>query len=191
MFERIVFFMRGFYSTGKSTRAKELAGDTGIVLEEDKYFEVSTGNDTEYIYREWDIPKARKYVYRELKRAMRQGINPIVIDRDNHPSNYTKKLMKRVVESGYTPKLAEPTSELWKIYKRMLKNKKFVSNKSLVEFTQKLFILNQKTHGVPFDKIFHRVTHWPGDATIDDFLNYKESASDKPKFQLTVNLDSE
>jgi hypothetical protein len=177
--DHIVYFMRGIYSCGKSTRAKELAGDTGIVLEVDGYFDTPTEDGIKYLYREYDVYKAQRYVYKELKRSMRLGIKPIIIDRDNNPSAYTKKLMKRVIESGYTPKLAEPTSELWKTLRDMMANKKYVNTKSFVEFAQKLSILSQEKHQVHRDRIFSRIMLWPVNVTIDDFLNFDEAIFNK------------
>ena len=174
MSERIVYFMRGVYACGKSTRAKELAGDTGIVLEVDRYFEVPTEDGIKYLYREKDAPKALKHVYRELKRAMKLRINPIVMDWDCGLCAFDKKVMKRVIQSGYTPKIAEPKSELWNTLRPMIENKEHVDSNEFAEFAQKLFILNQRTHGVSFEKIFKRIMEWQANVTIDDILNYEE-----------------
>ena len=132
--DRIVYFMRGLNCCGKSTWARELAGSSGKVLEVDAYFNIQTEDGDKYKFRRYELDKARKYVYRELKRAMRLGISPIIIDRGNSPSAYTKRLMKRVITSGYTPKLAEPTSDLWKTLRHMMENRHTVDSKSFAEF---------------------------------------------------------
>jgi hypothetical protein len=168
--------MRGVYSCGKTTRARELAGDTGKVLEVDAYFEVETDEGIEYEYRKADISRARKHVYRELKRAMKEGISPIVIDRDNGPSPYSKKLMTRVVMSGYTPKLAEPTSSTWKELRAMLENREKVEIRSFAEIAEKLAKLSRDTHRVSRERIFGVLMTWPVNVTIEDFLNFDETA---------------
>jgi hypothetical protein len=168
--------MRGIYSCGKSSRARELAGDTGKVLEEDAYFEKETEEGTQFKYRKAEKSRARKHVYRELKRAMKAGISPIVIDRDNAPSPYSKKLMTLVVMSGYTPKLAEPTSGTWKELRAMLEKREKVDSKAFAEIAEKLAELNRDTHRVSRERILWVIMRWPVNVTIEDFLNFDEAA---------------
>ena len=180
MSDRIVYFMRGVYSCGKSTRAKEIAGSTGKVLAVDAYFETPTENGgIDYKFRRYELDKARRHVYRELKRAMRSGIHPIVIDRDNAPSSYTKKLVEKVIKSGYTPKLAEPQSDLWKNLRSMLENRKNIDAQYFAGFAQKLSNLSQETHRVSSEKILKCMMNWPVHLTIDDFLNFNEEISNR------------
>ena len=179
MSDRIVYFMRGLNCCGKSTRARELAGNSGKVIEVDAYFNIQTEDGVEYKFRRFDLNKARKHVYRELKRAMKLGISPIIIDRGNSPSAYTKRLMKRVITSGYTPKLAEPTSDLWKTLRRMMENKNSVDTKSFHEISQKISRLSEETHWVSSEKIFEKILRYPVNVTIDDFLNYDEEIANK------------
>lgn len=179
MSDRIVYFMRGLNCCGKSTRARELAGSSGKVIEVDAYFNIQTEDGDKYKFRRYDLDKARKYVYRELKRAMRLGISPIIIDRGNSPSAYTKRLMKRVITSGYTPKLAEPTSDLWKTLRHMMENRHTVDSKSFAEFAQKISTLSLETHWVSSEKMLKKIMSYPVDVTIDDFLNFTEEITNK------------
>src|SRR5687768_12834933 len=43
MTDKIVYLMRGLPSCGKSTTAKKLAGDTGVICETDEYFYTQVG----------------------------------------------------------------------------------------------------------------------------------------------------
>ena len=166
--------MRGVYSCGKSTRAKELAGKTGKVLEEDAYHEEPCKDGFKYKYRPSETLKAQKHVSRELKRAMKSGISPIVIDRDNAPScPHSRKLMELVIKYGYTPKLAEPVSELWQTLRAMMENKNKFDAKSFSEIASKLYFLSQNTHKLTTKQIYDRIMIWPVNVNIDDFLNYQ------------------
>jgi hypothetical protein len=172
--------MRGVFSSGKSTRAKELAGEIGRIIEVDTFY-YKRNEDGVNDFSISDVRKAQKHAYRELKRAMKSGIYPIIIDRDNRPDRYTKKMMHRVIRSGYIPKLAEPTSELWKDLRIMLENKNSDDTSCFEEIAHQLYILNQETHKVSFEGILKRIMTWPVNVTIDDFLNFDESELYKTK----------
>ncbi len=70
MNEKTVHLMRGLPACGKSYTARELAGDTGVVLETDQYFYAHVGEDpARYDFSQDLLPEARRWNFERFRRA--------------------------------------------------------------------------------------------------------------------------
>ena len=82
MSEKITYLMRGLPACGKSYTAKQLAAESGVILETDEYFYTQVGDDpASYDYRNDLLPNARQWNLDRFHQAISEGISPIVVDR--------------------------------------------------------------------------------------------------------------
>lgn len=89
--------MRGLPGSGKSTKAKKIAGNIGIIYSTDDFFMVNN----EYIY---DPKMIGEYHDRNLKRtidSMKEGKHLIIIDNTNIRLWEMKKYVLTAQEYGY------------------------------------------------------------------------------------------
>jgi predicted kinase len=131
--------MRGIPGSGKSTKAKELAGSKGVIHSTDDVIE------TQGDYREFfanmiankdfsPLSKVHSINIKNLINSLKAGISPVILDNTNIKQNEPKEVVKAALEMGLDDK-----------------NIKFVdigtgglSSKELAD---------RNTHGVPLDKI--------------------------------------
>lgn len=173
----IVYLMRGLPSTGKSTTARRLAGETGAVFETDSFFLTEIGDDpTSYDYDRNRLTEARNWNYERFKQAVNQGISPIIVDRGNSLSMETKRYAVYAIDAGYRVELAEPDSTWWQEIRVLLKYKR-VTGVVLVAWAKQLAKLSRITHRVPVRDILRQMSHWQYDLTVEDILGYEPSAS--------------
>ena len=90
----IVFIMRGIPGSGKSTRAREIAGSTGVIHSTDDFF---YGEDGEYKYNSFLLEENHRKNFLRFRESLREGIPVVIVDNTN--------LKKR----DYFPYLTEAT----------------------------------------------------------------------------------
>lgn len=170
--QRIVYMMLGLPSCGKSTTGKKLAGETGIVCETDEYFLTQVGDDpTSY---DWDddlIDEARRWNFERYEQALDDGIFPIVLDRGTRPNGYARRAAKMALDRGYRVTLAEPESPWWQEIKVLLRYRPW-TDPVLRDWADELARLSRRTHRVPADIIYERMSDWDTDFTMDDVLGW-------------------
>src|ERR1051325_5177940 len=114
MSDNVASLMRGLPSCGKSTTARKLAGETGLVFETDEYFYTQVGVDpTQYDYREELLPAARQWNLERFQRAVDVGRSPVVVDRGNGLNAESRAYAVYALQHGYRVELKEPESPWW------------------------------------------------------------------------------
>lgn len=179
MSEKFVYLMRGLPSCGKSHTAERLAGDTGVVCETDEYFYTQVGDDpTKFDYRKGMMDDARRWNFDRYKKAVDEGVSPIVVDRGNSLSIESQVYAAYAVDRGYRVELKEPESEWWQEIRVLLKYKQ-VTKPILYEWADRLSKISRSTHRVPASQIRRWIDKWKWDVTIEDILNYKKQPQKK------------
>jgi NEDD4-binding protein 2 len=174
MTKKVVYLMRGLPGCGKSTMAKKLAGETGLVCETDEYFYTQVGTDpTRYDYQEGLLPAARQWNFERFQSAIEKGISPIVVDRGNGRNVETQKYARMAEANGYEIVLAEPDSPWWQEIRVLLKYKP-ATREILYQWAQILADKTKATHRVPASTIRRWMDHWKHDLTVEEILNYQE-----------------
>jgi len=171
---RIVYLMRGLPSCGKSTTARKLIGDTGMICETDEYFFKHVGdNPEEFTYDDELMETARAWNLERFKKAVDEGVSPIVVDRGNSLSLESKVYAVYARDRGYEVQLKEPESQWWQEIRVLLKYKK-LTKPALYEWAQTLAEMNQSTHRTSARTIKRWMDNWRWDVTIEDILKYEE-----------------
>lgn len=173
MNEKTVYLMRGLPACGKSHTARELAGDTGVVLETDRYFYTHVGEDpARYDFRDDLLPEARRWNLERFQRTIEEGVSPIVVDRGNGLNPETQQYAQYAVDHGYRVELKEPESEWWQEIRVLLKYKN-VTREILYQWADRLAEMSRSTHRVPVATIRHWMNKWRHGLTVEDILRYE------------------
>lgn len=176
--EKICYLMRGLPSCGKSFTAKKLAGTTGLICETDDYFHTQVGSDpTQFNFKDELMDEARRWNLARFKKAIDEGITPVIVDRGNSLSLDSKEYAQYAVQHGYKVELKEPDSEWWQEIRVLLKHKKYTMP-VLEKWAEKLSQMNRTTHRVPASTILRWMSKWRWDVTITDILNYNPAPSE-------------
>ena len=144
-----LYIMRGLPGSGKSTKAKELSGNSGQVFSTDDYFSMSG----EYNWFANLLGKAHKWNSRRCKYAIESGISPVVIDNTNVTMKDLRSLrdvIELARECGYDVEIAEPNTE-WRFDVNELDKR--------------------NTHNVPREVIERKVNEYVHDVTVEDIMS--------------------
>lgn len=131
--------MRGIPGSGKSTKAKELAGSKGVIHSTDDVIEAQ-GDYNEFfanmIANKDFSPLSRAHAtnIKNLIKSLEAGISPVILDNTNIKQNEPKEVVKKALEMGLDDK-----------------NIKFVDIGTGGLSAKEL--ADRNTHGVPLDKI--------------------------------------
>lgn len=174
MSEKIVYLMRGLPSCGKSTTARRIAGEQGVICETDRYFYECVGDDpNKFDYDSKLLETARQWNFERFKKAVEEGRHPVIVDRGNSRNGESKRYVKFAVEHHYAVVIQEPESKWWQEIRVLLKYKQ-VTKPVLYKWAEKLAEMNQETHSTPADEIKHIMDKWKWDLTVDDILRLKD-----------------
>lgn len=77
--KKICYILRGISGSGKSTKAKELAGSTGVIHSTDDFFMI---NDL-YIFNSQNLGINHKKNFEAFQNSIKNEISPVVIDNTN------------------------------------------------------------------------------------------------------------
>ncbi len=150
---KILYLMRGAAGSGKSFKAKQLAGNNGIICSADDFF-VEKGKG-EYAFDPSLLGQAHQQCHKKVTEALQKGLSPVVIDNTNTRLWEMKKL-KPIIQLaqslGYSIRIEEPETEWWK-------------SKNIDE------MVNKNSHGVPREAIEKMVSRFNENITVDDILN--------------------
>jgi predicted kinase len=173
MSEKIVYLMRGLPSCGKSTMAKRLVADGGVIFETDEYFYTQVGTDpTKFNYKKELQQTACDWNFERFCRAVDEGISPIVVDRGNSRSLESRRYARYARDRGYELQLVEPDSPWWQEIRVLLKYRK-LTRPALYEWADKLAEMSRSTHRVPARTIRDWMDGWKWDLTIEEILNFE------------------
>lgn len=92
-----VYIMRGIPGSGKSTKARELAGETGAIHSTDDYFEV----DGEYRFDPRLLHRNHQLNFQAFRASLAVGVNPVIVDNTNIRRRDFKNYVKAAGEAGY------------------------------------------------------------------------------------------
>jgi len=177
---KLCYLMRGLPSCGKSYTARQLAGATGVICETDEYFHAHVGDDpAHYTYRDELLGHARRWNFARFKKAIDEGVSPVIVDRGNSLSEESREYVRYAVQHGYSVELREPDSPWWQEVRVLLKHKKY-TRPVLEEWSRKLAEKSRATHRVPAEMIFRWMLKWKWDVTIEDILNYEAKPAVTP-----------
>lgn len=169
--KRIVI-MRGLPSCGKSTRAKELAGETGLIFSTDEYwYKVNhPEKPDEYSFNPQFLSGAHKWNQVRAQQAMNIGSPLIIIDNTNTTAGeFCCDYARYARWQDYEVVVEEPTSPWWLEIRELLRNKR-ANKKALKEWAKKLETLSLKTHKVPFFAIERMMWRWETNLDIDAII---------------------
>ncbi len=171
--QRIVYLMRGLPSCGKSYRAKQLAGATGVVCETDEFFHTQVGDQVDkYNYAADRQQEARDWNFNRFTAAVDAGVSTIVVDRGNGLNVETQRYARYAVDGGYTVLLTEPDSPWWQEIRVLLKYKEH-TGPILDDWAVQLANKNRSTHRTPVKTIRKWMQNWNHSITVEAILNYK------------------
>ncbi len=157
---RKLLLMRGLPSCGKSTRAKELVADGGLVFEFDEYFYTQVGTDSKrYDWSRSRLDDAREWNVARICSALDRGDSPIVLDDDNGLGQTTRRCVKHAVQLGYQIEFREPTSPWWREIRELLRDKN-TNREALASWANKLTGLSRGTHRVSYESFLRRIERW-------------------------------
>ena len=171
--------MRGIPSSGKSTKAKELAGSKGVIHSTDDVIEAK-GDYNEFFAnmianKDFSpLSKVHSINIKNLINSLKAGISPVILDNTNIKQNEPKEVVKAALEMGLDDK-----------------NIKFVdigtgglSSKELAD---------RNTHGVPLDKIESMIASHSsqGPLSIASVLGSKDMYSKSDVLYSAVLLNKE
>lgn len=146
-----LILMRGLPGSGKSTKARELAGEVGQIFSTDDFFSI-TGK---YIFNGNDLGKAHAWNQRRSLAAMKAGIPTVVIDNTNTTIREIRSYLPHIElarQLGYTVRIVEPETS-WRF-----------DVKELVELN---------THNVPEKAIHKMLRRYVRDVHIEDVIFQK------------------
>ncbi len=166
---RLVVLMRGLPSCGKSTTARHIAGDQGIVIETDAYFQLGPGPEN-YFFNKDKLDEARAWTLCQFRDALLNDLSPIVIDRGNGLNHASKQYTDLAMDFGYSLRLQEPISPWWTEIRTLLRYRP-TTNPILEAWAEELANLSRKTHFVKATTIRSWMDSWVDDLTIKDICN--------------------
>ena len=169
---KTLIIMRGLPYSGKSYRAKELAGETGQIFSTDEFWYVVNKPEKpdEYSFNQRFLEQAHKWNQLRAQRRIDMGDPLIVIDNTNTTTKeFCCSYARYAHWQDYQIKIEEPTSPWWLEIRELLKNKR-TNKKVLKEWAIKLADGSQATHRVPVFAIERMMWRWECDLVVEDVL---------------------
>lgn len=151
-FKKELVIMRGVSGSGKSYKARQIAGNSGIICSADDFF-IERGNG-KYLFDQSLLSEAHNQAKEKAIDAINKGVSPVVIDNTN-TRLWELKALKPIISlaqtKGYSVRIEEPETEWWK-------------NKDIQEMAKR------NSHGVPISVIEKMVDRFHPNVTIDDIM---------------------
>lgn len=171
--------MRGIPGSGKSTKAKELAGSKGVIHSTDDVIEAQ-GDYNEFFAnmianKDFSpLSKVHSINIKNLINSLKAGITPVILDNTNIKQNEPKEVVKAALEMGLDDK-----------------NIKFVDIGNGGLSAKEL--ADRNTHGVPLDKIEAMIASHSsqGPLSIASVLGSKDMYSKSDVLYSAVVLNKE
>lgn len=169
--DRLLIIMRGLPWTGKSTTAKDLAGDTGLIFSTDEYWYKVNFPDKpdEYSFNQRLLGVAHKWNLVRAQQAIEQGHPLIIIDNTNTVPSEPKPYVEYAIAQDYNVCIEEPDSPQWKAISPLLADKR-ANKAALKEWARKLEEGSKETHSVPLFAIEKMIARWHYNMTVEDIL---------------------
>lgn len=163
--------MRGLPWCGKSTRAKELAGEEGLIFSTDEYFykHVKPDSPDEYNFNPHFLGKAHEWNQLRAQDAMWNGKPLVIIDNTNTVASEAKPYVIAGTAADYEIVVEEPICPRWLEIHELLLDKKG-NKKALKEWAVKLEDGSKETHNVPAFAIEKMMWRWHNNLTVPQIL---------------------
>ena len=147
-----LILMRGVSGSGKSFKARQLAGENGIICSADDFF-IERGKG-EYAFDPSLLSQAHQQCQGRATEAIEKGLSPVIIDNTNTRLWEMRKLrpiIQKAQSLGYSVRVEEPETDWWK-------------RKDIDEMQRR------NSHGVPREAIEKMIIRFAPDITIEDIL---------------------
>jgi len=141
-----LIIIRGLPGSGKSTFAKKIAKDDGLIISADDYFIT----DGEYKFTAHKLKESHQWAQNRAKVAMEEGHQLVVIDNTNVRKWEAKPYVKIGVENDYDIEFIEVDTPWARDPSRCY---------------------GKDSHGVPLSVIEKMDAEWENDFTVDNILN--------------------
>lgn len=174
MSEKTLIVIRGLPWTGKSTRAKELAGETGLIYSTDDYWYQVNKPDKpdEYSFNHRMLHHAHKWNQLRAQRSIDMGEPLIIIDNTNTTAKeFCCDYSKYAHYQDYKICIEEPTSPQWIEISSLLLSKR-QNKKELKEWAKKLEEGSKENHNVPFFAIERMMWRWECNLIAEKIIDY-------------------
>lgn len=174
--DQMVYLMRGLPGCGKSTTARQLAGEFGLVCETDDFFYSQVGSDSKsYDYDAALLPAARSWNIDQFTAALQRRQSPVVVDRGNGLNAETQMYVLLADEHGYATQIREPASPWWQELRVLLRYREFVADELFDQWANALSVQSRHRHRVPAETIQRWMRAWQPDLTVEQIRNWAES----------------
>lgn len=165
--KKTLILMRGVPSSGKSYRAKELAGDDpSVICSADHYF----GSTPEEYVANWSIEKlgsAHRECKKNVRILMQRQVPLVIVDNTNTMVSEMMPYFELALQYQYKVQIEEPTSPWWvNDIAPYLANKQTHADK-IKKAAQLLFEKNQETHKVPLASILKMLERYHHNVTVE------------------------
>lgn len=127
-----VYIMRGIPGSGKSTRARELAGDLGVIHSTDDYFMVNG----KYRFNPKLLGRNHELNFKAFKASLNQGFYPVVVDNTNVRHWEYQRYEQAAIDAGYQVEIVK------------------------VPHIDPILAAKRNTHGVPESAIRRMLDRW-------------------------------
>ena len=164
-----VYLMRGLPSSGKSSYARQLAGENGVICETDQFLRKSTGDDGDGV----SMSKARQANFEEFCRNVELKRTPIVVDRGNGLNEETYIYVNFARKHGYRIELVEPNTPWWQEIRTLLRYRPHTDD-ILRSWATELARLNRRTHSVSEKTILDWLDGWIADLSVEELLEHAD-----------------
>ena len=174
---QVLIVMRGIPGSGKSTKAKELAGANGVIHSTDDVIEAQ-GDYHEFFEKMFatkdfaPLSRAHSTNIKNLIKSLKDGISPVILDNTNIKQNESKASVKAALEMGLDDK-----------------NINFVDIGTGGLNAKQL--ADRNTHGVPLDKIEAMISSHTsqGPLTVSSVMGSKDMYAESNILYSAVVLD--
>lgn len=150
---KMLYVLRGCPGSGKSYKAKQLAGESGVICSADDFF-IEKG-EGEYAFDPSLLGQAHQQCQDRTIEALKQEKSPIIIDNTNTKLWEMKKLrpiIQLAQSMGYSVRIEEPETDWWK-------------SRDIDEMAKR------NSHGVPREAIEKMVNRYQENISLDDIMN--------------------
>eukprot|EP01091_Cochliopodium_minus_P009193 TRINITY_DN2202_c0_g1_i1.p1 TRINITY_DN2202_c0_g1~~TRINITY_DN2202_c0_g1_i1.p1 ORF type:complete len:178 (+),score=45.09 TRINITY_DN2202_c0_g1_i1:187-720(+) len=149
--EKICYILRGLPGSGKSHLSKELNEKlSGVTYSTDDFF--IDENSGKYIFNPKKITQAHQWNQERTKKAMENGITPILVDNTNTMKWEAKPYVEFSVQFNYKVEFVETNTSWRKDPEELAKRNK---------------------HNVPKEAILKMLERWEEDFTVENVLKSK------------------
>ena len=163
--------MRGVPASGKSYRAKELAGaDESIICSADKYF----GETPEEYVTNWCIEKlgsAHRECQKNVRMLMQRQRPLVIVDNTNTMVREMMPYFEMAVQYQYKVRIEEPTSPWWVNDIAPYLLDKEANRKQLLAACKVLWQKNQESHQVPLASIEKMLFRYHVNVTVEQLAS--------------------